>query len=208
MALALSACGSSEPASRPALKLSREDLIAVCSALERVTAPAGAEVAAAKHAWPSVADGLPRAVTPAARSAIEAAAASAAAIPTPSPLTRAQAPSLTGPASEIAGLFDSYLLLASRGWQLIAATTEKIQRGSSTAARFARENVPLYIESVYDGHFSLAQIGKKLRDGYRALGGASAFGTALTPARVSALAGTYSEARDRLHPHVGVRLGS
>jgi hypothetical protein len=180
----------------------------VSSALERDAAPVDAEVAAARQAWPSVADGLRRVVTPTARGAIEAAAASAGAIPTPSPLTRTQAPSLTGPASEITGLFDNYLSLASRGWQLIAATTEKIQRGSTPAARFAGENVALYIESVYDGHFSLAQIGKKLRAGYRVLGGASAFGTALTPARVSALAGTYSEARDRLHPHVGVRLGS
>jgi hypothetical protein len=206
--LALSACGRSEPPSTKAAKLSREDLIAACSALERVAAPVDAEVAAAKHAWPFLAHGLPRAITPQASGAIEGAAASAGAIPTPSPLTRALAPSLTGPASEIAGLFDGYVVLASRGWHLIAATTGKIQSGSSAAARFARENVALYIESVYDGHFSLAQIGKRLRAGYRALGGAGAFGTALTPARVSALAGTYSESHGRLHPHVGVRLGS
>jgi hypothetical protein len=191
-----------------ALELSREDLIAVSSALERVAAPVDAEVAAAKQAWPSVADGVRRTITPAARIAIERAATSAGAILAPSPLTRAQAPSLTGPASAIAGLFDSYSLLASRGWRLIAATAEKLQSGSSTAARFARENAALYMESVYDGHFSLAQIGKTLTAGYRALGGAGAFGAALTPARVSALAASYSEAHDRLHPHVGVRLGS
>ncbi len=66
----------------------------------------------------------------------------------------------------------------------------------------------MYIESIYDAHFTLAQIGKKLLAGYEKLGGASDFGTALTQAEVNALAGAYSEASDRLHPHVGVRLGS
>ena len=76
------------------------------------------------------------------------------------------------------------------------------------SARFARENVALYIESVYDGHFALAQIGKQLLDGYRTLGGQAPFGGTLTQAEVDALASAYSEAADRLHPHVGVRLGS
>jgi hypothetical protein len=40
------------------------------------------------------------------------------------------------------------------------------------------------------------------------LGGQAAFGTSLSPAEVHALANAYSEAADRLHPHVGVRLGS
>ena len=66
----------------------------------------------------------------------------------------------------------------------------------------------LYIESVYDAHFGLAQIGKKLLAGYRKLGGQAAFGAALTQGEVDALADAYSEATDRLHPHVGVRLGS
>jgi hypothetical protein len=47
-----------------------------------------------------------------------------------------------------------------------------------------------------------------LRDGYRALGGPAAFGSALTPGEVDALAGTYSEPTDRLYPHAGARLGS
>ena len=74
-------------------------------------------------------------------------------------------------------------------------------------ARFARENVALYIESVYDGHFDLAQIDKHLTDGYRQLGGAGGVREALTQAEVDALGDAYSEASVRLHPHVGVRLG-
>jgi hypothetical protein len=176
--------------------------------LERVVAPAVAEVAAARQTWRVVADGLPRALTPGAIGAIETAAARASAIRVPGLLEPLRATSLTGPAADIAGLFGNYALLAGRGWRLIAAAAGVIQHGAGPAARFARENVALYIESVYDGHFSLAQIGKKLLSGYRALGGAGAFAGALTPARVSALASTYSEANDRLHPHVGVRLGS
>lgn len=76
------------------------------------------------------------------------------------------------------------------------------------AARFARANVDLYIESVYDGHFELAQIAEKLRKAYENLGGPSAFGESLTPAEVNAVAAAYSEASARLRPHVGVKLGS
>ena len=64
------------------------------------------------------------------------------------------------------------------------------------------------MESVYDGHFDLAQIGKQLPAAYRTLGGPTAFGQALTQAEVDALARTYSEASVRLHPHPGVRLGT
>jgi hypothetical protein len=83
-----------------------------------------------------------------------------------------------------------------------------MEHGSPAAARFARENVALYIESVYDAHFTLAQVGKALLTGYRKLGGPAAFERALSQAEVDALARTYSEPTDRLHPHVAVRLGS
>lgn len=102
----------------------------------------------------------------------------------------------------------SYALLSQRGWKLLDAALRQIESSSPATARFARENAPLYIESVYDAHFTLAQIGKKLLAGYEKLGGARAFGAALTQAEVTALAQAYSEAEDRLHPHVGVRLGS
>ena len=88
------------------------------------------------------------------------------------------------------------------------AAIDAIEHGSPTGARFARANAALYIDSIYDGHFSLAQLGKKLLDGYHMLGGQAAFGTALSQREVDALASAYSEATDRLHPHAGVRLGS
>ena len=207
--LALSGCGSSGQASSPAaLKLRREDLLAAVRGLDLASGPVAAEVAAARRAWPRIAHGLPRSISGELRPAIAAAAASAAGIDAPTPLREADALSLTGPAAEIAGLFRTYLLLSSRGWRLIEAAVDEAERGSGAGAAFARENVALYLESVYDGHFTLAQVGKKLRAGYVQLGGAEAFGSALSPAHVDALARAYSEASDRLHPHVGVRLGS
>jgi hypothetical protein len=126
----------------------------------------------------------------------------------PAPLREGQATTLTGPGAQIAGLFQGFHGLAANGWRMIGAAIDAIGHGSPAAARFARANVALYVESVYDAHFSLAQIGKKLQAGYRKLGGAGAFGTALAKSEVDALARSYSEATDRLHPHVGVRLGS
>ena len=141
-------------------------------------------------------------------SPIAAAAQSAAGIQLPMLLQETQTAALTGPAAPLAGLVRSYILLATRGWRLIGAAIDQIEHGSPASARFVRQNVALYIESVYDGHFTLAQIGKQLLAGYRTLGGADAFGSALTQAEVDSLASAYSEATDRLHPHVGVRLGS
>jgi hypothetical protein len=207
--LALSGCGSSGQAADPeALKLRREDLLAVARALELAARPVAVEVAAAKRAWPFTARGLPRVIPAEMSPAIAAAATSAAGIAAPAPLQEAQARSLTGPAAEIGGLFRSYLLLSSRGWRLLGAAVAQLEGGSRPGAVFARENAALYIESVYDSHFTLAQIGKRLLTGYRELGGSGAFGSTLTLAHVNALARAYSEASDRLHPHVGVRLGS
>ena len=155
-----------------------------------------------------MANGLPADTSAIPRASILAAAQSAAAVTLPAQLQEAQAATLTGPASGMAGLFRAYSGLSARGWQLIGAAIEQIEHGSPTSARFARENVALYIESVYDGHFDLAQIGKKLPAAYRTLGGPAAFGAALTQAEVDALARAYSEGNDRLHPHPGVRLGS
>ncbi len=205
----LSGCGGTTvtPAE---LRLQREDLIAVSRALRRIENPVANEVAAAKRAWPLIANGLSASTqAPAdARTPVAAAARSAAKIHTPSLLTEAQAVSLTGPASGLAGLFRTYTGLATRGWQLTGAAIDQIEHGSPASARFARDNVALYIESVYDAHFDLAQIDKHLTDGYHQLGGPSAFGSALTQNEVDALASAYSEAAVRLHPHAGVRLGS
>jgi hypothetical protein len=201
-------CGGTTRASSPAARrLEREDLVAVSHALQTVQTPVAREVAAAKTAWPQLANGLPRPPST-ARTSVAAASDSAGRIKAPPPLEQAQSASLTGPASQLAGLFSSFNGLTSNGWQMIGAAIEQIEHGSPASARFARENVALYIDSVYDGHFSLAQIGKKLLDGYGMLGGQTAFGAALSQATVDELARAYSEPEDRLHPHVGVRLGS
>jgi hypothetical protein len=210
LAASLAACGSKGKSATPAaLKLQREDLVAVSRALKDVQAPIAREVSATKAAWGLIANGLPAEITTVSRSPqAHAAAASAARLRLPAVLGEAQARTLTGPASQISGLVRSYALLSARGWKLLDAAVAQVESASPPNARFARKNAPLYIESIYDAHFALAQIGKKLRAGYEKLGGAGDFGTALTQAEVDALAAAYSEASDRLHPHVGVRLGS
>ena len=209
VAIAAAGCGARhEASSLAALQLQREDLVAVSRALKTAEGSVGAEVAATRAAWSLIANGLPSDTRTIRRPPIAAATASAAKVKVPALMEEAQAASLTGPAAGLAGLFRSYSGLASRGWQLIGATIEEIQHGSPAAARFARENAALYIESIYDAHFDLAQMGRQLSAGYRKLGGQAAFGGALSQAEVDALASTYSEASDRLHPHVGVRLGS
>jgi hypothetical protein len=207
-AIAAGGCGGGEGASPTELRLEREDLIAVSHALERAQGSVAKEVAATKVAWPLVANGLPADPARIPRASIEAAAASAARLEVPAPLQEAQEGTLTGPAAQLAGLYRSFSGLAAPGWRMIGASIDAIERGSPASARFARANVALYLESVYDAHFTLAQIGKHLLEGYRKLGGGRAFGSALTEDELDALARAYSEATARLHPHVGVRLGS
>ena len=206
----LAGCGGSSRASTPAaLKLQREDLIVVSHALRRVRAPIAREVAASKAAWPLIANGLPAEIAIVSRSPrARLAAASAAQLRLPAQFGEAQARTLTGPAAQISGLVRSYALLAARGWKLLDAAFAQIETASPANARFARANAPLYIESIYDAHFALAQVGKKLLAGYEKLGGAGEFGAELTQAEAQALADAYSEASDRLHPHVRARLGS
>lgn len=204
---AAAGCGGKKP-TQAELRLRREDLVAVSHALQSVEGPVSSEVAATKLAWPLVANGLPAHPASIPNSPIAAATHSAALVQVPALMQDAEAAALTGPGSELAGLFRSFTGLATRGWQQIGFLTQQIEYGSPVAARFARENVALYIESVYDGHFTLAQIGKKLRAGYKTLGGPRTFGGSLTQAEVDALADAYSEQADRLHPHVGARLGS
>ena len=172
-------------------------------------APVSGEVAATKAAWPLIANGLPHDVGAVSSSAATVrAAASAARLPLPELFSEANARSLTGPAAQIAGLYRSYALLSEHGWKLLFASLSAIESGTPAAARFARANAALYIESIYDAHFTLAQLGKKLLAGYEKLGGSAAFGASLSDGEVAALARAYSEARDRLHPHVAARLGA
>jgi hypothetical protein len=208
VALVLAGCGgaASKQSTPAALKLQREDLIATSKALGESESSIATEVAATRTLWPRIAGGATPPLSAIARS--PRAAEGLTRLPVPVLFGEAQARSLTGPASQIAGLFRPSALLSTRGWQMLIASATQIQSGSAVAARFARENAPLYVESIYDGHFALAQIGKKLLAGYKKLGGPSSFGAALTQAQVDALARAYSEPSIRLYPHVRVRLGS
>jgi hypothetical protein len=206
-ALAASACGSGASSSPAAARLEREDLVLVSRTLLSARGQVAVEVAATRAAWPLVANGLSTSSRD-SRVAIDAVREDAARLELPVLFEERTAASITGPGSALAALFRSYVGLSTRGWQLIAGAIAQIEHGSPVGARFARANVDLYIESVYDGHFTLAQIGKQLKAGYEELGGSRTFGASLTEAEVDQLESIYSEPGDRLHPHPGVRLGS
>jgi hypothetical protein len=206
-ALALSGCsgGSAKPQEQ---HLERADLVTVARVLASQEPSVRSEVTATKAAWPLVAGGLPAETSTLSSPEIRLATQRAGALELPGLFAEREVRSLTGPASSLAGTFRAFSTLSARGWQLIGGAIDQIEHGSPAAARFARANVALYIESVYDAHFSLAQIGKHLLAAYKTLGGGGAFGASLTPAEVDALARAYSEGQDRLYPHVGVRFGS
>jgi hypothetical protein len=205
----LTGCGRSSSASTPASeRLQREDLVAVSHGLRQAESSVGREMAAARIAWPLVANGLPASIPPSVRPALSTASEAARAIVTPPLMSEAQSRALTGPAAGIAGLFRTFSGLTERGWTLTGAAAGEIESGSPIAVRFARENVALYIDSVYDGHFDATLIGKSLLAGYKKLSVGKGFGATLTQAEVDALAGAYSPATERLHPHPGVKLGS
>jgi hypothetical protein len=205
----LAGCGGPDR-SAAELRLEREDLVAVSRELKRVEGPVAIQLRESERAWPLVVNGLPASARglESARAPVAVAAASAAKVPIPPLMSEAQSPSLTGPGSPLAGMFRTYTNLVTRGWTLIAAAIDQIQHGTPASAQFARANVALYIDSVYDGQFDLAQIDKRLHEGYRELGGQPELGSALTQAEVDALGAAYSEATAQLHPHVGVKLGS
>ena len=207
-ALAIAGCGSGPHATVPESRLERGDLAVIANALGAEAPAVQREVEATKAAWPLMIDGLPAEIRKLARTPVRIATERASALRLPSVFGEHQAASLTGPATSLAGTFREYYLLTGRGWRLISAAIEQSEHGPATAASFARANAALYIESVYDAHFALAQIGKQLPIDYERLGGAAAFGSSLTPSEVDALARSYSEANDRLQPRARVRLGS
>jgi hypothetical protein len=205
---AAAGCGSGSQATSAGLRLQREDLIVTARALAGAQGEAERETAATRAAWPVVANGVPAQLDSRSLAAIENAARQAATLKLPAVFGEARSRGLTGPASSLAGPYRSYVGLSSRGWKMIDYAIEQLRHGRAPGARFARDNVALYIESVYDGHFGLSQLGKKLLAGWEQLGGSAAFGTALTEAEVRRLAAAYSEPHYRLHPHPGVKLGS
>jgi hypothetical protein len=206
----LAGCGGTsrlDASSPAAIQLQREDFVAVTSGLRQAVGSAQREMATARIAWPLLA-GLRAPIPPATSTAVFTASRMARAIVVPTPMSKAQARLLTGPAAGIAGLFATFSRLTERGWTLTSAAAAEITSGSPAAARFARENVALYIDSVYDGHFDAALIGKSLLTGYRLLGGEKAFAGTLSQAEAYALASAYSPATERLYPHPKVKLGS
>ena len=200
-------CGSTSRATEVSLRLQREDLIATARGLAALRAPAAAEARAAKAAWPQVANGLPASADARQQAAIAAAVRSAGALRLPVLFSEQRVAGLTGPAAGLAGSMREFTGLAGSGWRMVQYALQTEATGGA-AASFARANSPLYIESVYDAHFGLSQLGKKLTEGYAKLGGPGAFGKALTQAEVQRLAAAYSEPAVRLHPRAGVKLGS
>jgi hypothetical protein len=206
--LALAGCAGSHKATAASLALQRADFVDVSRQLIAVEAIVNSEVAATKRAWPHIDDGLPPHSGPIARALIRAATQRATAVGDDGMFEERKSASLTGAGAGIASDFRGFSSLASRGWTMIDAAVDQIEHARPAAARFARANVGLYVESVYDSHFALAQIGKKVLDSYTKLGGPEVFGAKLTLPEVQALAGAYSEPSDRLYPHETVKLGS
>ena len=185
VAVALAGCGGSSTTSPAELALEREDLVFVTRALQGVQPQTEAEVAATRAAWPLVVNGLPTGSSGLDRPRIlTAAEESAGGWCCRALLDERQAARSPGPRSAWLASSAPTRALASRGWEMIGAAIDQIEHGSPAAARFARANVDLYIESVYDSHFGLGQIGKQLAAAYKKLGGPTVFGTTLTQQQV------------------------
>ncbi len=208
IAVALAGCGRHKVATPAEAKLENEDLVAVSTALAAAAPRVEAEVAAAKAAWPEILDGVGRHPGAGTRARVQFAAELAAQLRLPALFTEEGSAELTGPASPLAGQFRSFQALGSRSWQMLDSSLGEIEHGSGREARFARENLPLYVESLYDANFTLGGIGKRLLDAYKTLGGEKAFGDSLTEARIQQLAAEYSKERNELSPKERVKLGS
>jgi hypothetical protein len=208
---ALAGCGSSHSSiSRREYALERAQFEQVADELREVQAPVHREVATSRSAWPLIYNGLPKRMSARLQYKVKAASDVAGALPAPRFMT--QQATLTGPASGIAGLYEDYDRLAERGWRLTETTVSGIASGPRSVAEFVRANSPLYIDSIYDGHFDLSLIGKKLLEGYEKIqdlgkekkfADIGGFGTALTQREVNALAAAYSIPAVRLEPHPG-----
>ena len=208
VALALAGCGSHKVATPAEAKLENEDFLAVTAALAAAAPQVEAEVAATKAAWPAILGGVKGRPTAGTRAKVRLAAQQAAQLKLPALLTEAGSAQLTGPASPLAGRFRSFQTLGSRSWQLLESSLDEIEHGSRSEAHFARQNLPLYIESIYDAHFTLSETGKQLLAAYKKLGGAKSFGSSLTPSQLQQLADRYSKERNELSPKEQVKLGT
>jgi hypothetical protein len=208
---AIAGCGSGESnISRREYALERAQFEQVADELGEVRAAVHREVATSRAVWPRIYNGLPAHIGTRVQDGIKAASEVAGDLP--APRFMAKQATLTGPASGIAGLYEDYDRLAERGWRLTETGIAGIMSGPVSVQRFVRANSPLYIHSVYDGHFDLSLIGKKLLAGYKKIAalskgkkfaGIGGFGASLTQGEVNALAAAYSIPAVRLEPHPG-----
>lgn len=207
----IAGCGSgSSSVSRREYALERAQFEQVADELREVQGAVHREVSSSRAAWPLIYNGLPSQISARLQSSVKAASDVAGALP--APRFMAQQATLTGPASGIAGLYEDYDRLAERGWRLTETGVSGIVSGPLSVSRFVRANSPLYIDAIYDGHFDLSLIGKKLLDGYKKIEGMSeqekfadigGFGSSLTKREIEALAAAYSIPAVRLEPHPG-----
>jgi len=208
--LALGGCGSQAQVSQRELELERAELVQVGAELRQLQGAVAREVSASRAVWPSIYDGLPARIPSRLVASVRAASALAGSLPPPRFMS--DTATITGPASGIASFYEDYDRLAERGWRLTETTVTAIVSGPAAVARFVRSNSSLYIDSIYDGHFYLSQIGKRLLGAYTKLAargehedgaGARAFAARLTAAQVGALAAFYSRPGAQLEPHPG-----
>jgi hypothetical protein len=207
----VSGCGSrGSSVSRREYALERAQFEQVADELREVQGAVHREVATSRVAWPLIYNGLPERMSARLQRSVKAASDVAGALP--APRFMAKQATLTGPASGIAGLYEDYDRLAERGWRLTETGVSGIVSGPVSVQRYVRANSPLYIDAIYDGHFDLSLIGKKLLDGYKKIeglgeqkkfAGIGGFGAALTQREIEALAVAYSIPAVRLEPHPG-----
>ena len=127
----------SSPTAR-ALKVESEDLLAVYRALGRAAPSTQREIQAAKTVWPLIYAGLPRRQSASIRAAVEHALRLTQQIYRPPLFEEEKAATLTGPSSELAGLFHGFTVLAERSWTQILASIRQEEGGPSQARAFAR----------------------------------------------------------------------
>jgi hypothetical protein len=207
-ALTLAGCGKASSANPVEARLQREDFVAVARVLQGVEPAVDSEVAAARAAWPFILDGLPAQIGARARARILAAVESALRMPLPALMAERQAAALTGPGSPLAGRYRDFWGLCRDSWKQLAAALGEIEHGSPRAARFARATAALYVEGIYDAHYSIAEAGEQVSAAYQTLGGAPVLGAVMSERAVGQLAASFTRPRDELSPHERVKLGS
>lgn len=194
---------ASQPEShtRAELALQRSQLAQVSRQLAAIEGPLQREAQASRAAWRSIDGGLP--AHPSARLASEVAAASSAAQALPAPAFLEVRHELIGPAERVAALFHEFFVLSQHGWAHVNQAIAALRSGPAAVARFERANAGLYVESIYDAHFSASLIGERVLSSYERLAKeAGRFGSSLTGAEVEGIASAYSPQAVRLTPHL------